>query len=637
MFDNLLGRKFSNKCKHATKCINSRIAIIKSKKRAMVRFLKKDVADLLASACDDIAYGRIDALIVEINHAYCYDMIEQCCESILKQLPTLQKERECPQEAMEPMSTLIFAAARFSDLPELCDLRRIFTERYGSHMESSIKAEFVEKLQTKSFSQEKKLQLMKDIAQEFSVTWDSSAFERKLSNLSASKYDQPKNGIRHHSASQKPSTRLPNGVEEISSKGKNEHAPVSVWKQEVRKEPKDIHVVTTIKDGFSHDPMERTRKAITDEPENMEPDFSNAALPSYTKPKRSQKGTYNHDQLKDGLAHKRTGKAREAFETIGSDRGAFGMKKSSSGKAVNMAPPYTKSHGEKDGNGLMYDQLQKVEEDHTNIERRPVKAVNNDRLINMRPPYVRLNVNDPSSHPDQVIQDSKITNHDRYDGSEDLKGGVFVDEKSRWKPVSVRRKVANPTVMDTTDSTIDEEKIMIRTGSGRGRRGTAAYEVTGDVRRPVDDEMDNAIDYGKLLPRTPSGQRRHGSRRSGVVNDGCGDEEEMMMDKLLIHYSRKGTASEGSKIRIRSKALPVDHVEHEMKDKIRPGLRGSVHVPDRSSSLPPEPTKPEAGVKMHSRAASLQPDMLSPNGGRVHPRLPNYDDLAAQFNALRRS
>nr|XP_029122783.1 uncharacterized protein LOC105052821 isoform X2 [Elaeis guineensis] len=579
-------------------------------------------------------------------------MIEQCCESILKQLPTLQKQRECPQEAMEPMSTLLFAAARFSDLPELCDLRHIFTERYGSHMESSVKAEFVEKLQKKSFSQEKKLQLMKDIAQEFSVTWDSNAFEHKLSNLSAPKYDQPKNGMRHHSASQKPSTRLPNGVEEeISSKGKYEHAPVSVWKQEVRKEPKDVHVVTTIKDGFSHVPMERTRNAIADEPENREPDFSNAALPSYTKPRRTQNGTYNHDQLKDGLAHKWTGKGQKALDTIGSDEQAFGMKRSSSGKAVNMAPPYTKSHGEKNNNGLIYDQLQRVEEDHTGRERQPVRPVNNDRLINMRPPYVKLKVNDPSSDPDQVIQDSKITDHDRYDGSEDMKGGVFVGEKSRQKPVSVRRKVAKPTVIYTIDSTIDEEKIMIQTGGGRGsdtgRRTTAAYEVTGDVNNkkimarrpgpPVDDEMDNAIDYGKLLRRTPSGQRRHGSRRSAVVNDGCGDEEEMMMDKLLIHYSRKGTASEASKIRIRSKAIPVDHVEHEIKDKIRPGSRDSVHVPDRSSSLPPELTKPEAGVKMHTRTASMQPDMLSPNGGRVHPRLPNYHDLAAQFNALRRS
>jgi hypothetical protein len=40
--------------------------------------------------------------------------------------------RECPQEAREAVSTLIFAAARFPDLPELCDLRHVFTGTYGS-------------------------------------------------------------------------------------------------------------------------------------------------------------------------------------------------------------------------------------------------------------------------------------------------------------------------------------------------------------------------------------------------------------------------------------------------------------------------------------------------------------------------
>jgi hypothetical protein len=48
---------------------------------------------------------------------------------------------ECPQEALEAVSTIIFAAARFPDLPELCDLRRIFTEKYGSSCEPFINQE----------------------------------------------------------------------------------------------------------------------------------------------------------------------------------------------------------------------------------------------------------------------------------------------------------------------------------------------------------------------------------------------------------------------------------------------------------------------------------------------------------------
>lgn len=43
---------------------------------------------------------------------------------------------ECPEECKEAIPSLIYAAARFSDLPELRELRTIFTERYGSSLES---------------------------------------------------------------------------------------------------------------------------------------------------------------------------------------------------------------------------------------------------------------------------------------------------------------------------------------------------------------------------------------------------------------------------------------------------------------------------------------------------------------------
>lgn len=39
------------------------------------------------------------------------------------------------------MASLMFAAARFADLRELCELRCIFTQRYESSMESAINKE----------------------------------------------------------------------------------------------------------------------------------------------------------------------------------------------------------------------------------------------------------------------------------------------------------------------------------------------------------------------------------------------------------------------------------------------------------------------------------------------------------------
>jgi len=41
------------------------------------------------------------------------------------------------------VSSLMFGAARFSDLPELRDLRQIFQERYGNSMECYVNQEVI--------------------------------------------------------------------------------------------------------------------------------------------------------------------------------------------------------------------------------------------------------------------------------------------------------------------------------------------------------------------------------------------------------------------------------------------------------------------------------------------------------------
>lgn len=52
--------------------------------------------------------------------------------------PHFFPSRECPEVCREAVSSLMFAAARFSDLPELRDLRDAFQERYGNSIEHSV-------------------------------------------------------------------------------------------------------------------------------------------------------------------------------------------------------------------------------------------------------------------------------------------------------------------------------------------------------------------------------------------------------------------------------------------------------------------------------------------------------------------
>ena len=46
--------------------------------------------------------------------------------------------RECPNECREAIPTLMYAAARFADLPELRELRSLFTEKYGNSLDSYV-------------------------------------------------------------------------------------------------------------------------------------------------------------------------------------------------------------------------------------------------------------------------------------------------------------------------------------------------------------------------------------------------------------------------------------------------------------------------------------------------------------------
>lgn len=165
----------------------------------MQRFLKKDIAELLKSNLDRNAYGRAEGLYVELNLSSCYHYVEECCTCISELLKEMHKQSECPEECKVAVASLIYSAARFADLPELCDLRIQFYDKYGKALEPFANKEFAEKLKSKPPTMEMKIQLMEDIAQEFSVVWDPKPLEQQLQSPSMSTHDDhhanPKSSI----------------------------------------------------------------------------------------------------------------------------------------------------------------------------------------------------------------------------------------------------------------------------------------------------------------------------------------------------------------------------------------------------------------------------------------------------------
>lgn len=143
----------------------------------------------------------------------------------------------------------------------------------------------------------------------------------------------------------------------------------------------------------------------------------------------------------------------------------------------------------------------------------------------------------------------------------------------------------------------------------------------------VDDSEETPVSA-----RKPRSKRRDDPRRGLQVLVGDGfddekDEEERVIDRLLMHYSKKPTL-ELEKLRRKPKSRRSHH-----RDK--PHEEAEIaHAPLRASSLPREQSAPSETTKVFARAASFQPDRSSP-ARHVHPKLPDYDDLAARFASLK--
>ncbi|XP_029129984.1 uncharacterized protein LOC114916733 [Cajanus cajan] len=117
------------------------------------------------------------------------DIIQLFCELIAVRLPMIQSQRECPLDLKEAISSVCFATPRCSDLPELLQVQLLFASKYGKEFVSaateltpdcSVNRQLIELLSVQAPTQEKKLNLLKEIAVEHKLDWDPAALETKF-------------------------------------------------------------------------------------------------------------------------------------------------------------------------------------------------------------------------------------------------------------------------------------------------------------------------------------------------------------------------------------------------------------------------------------------------------------------------
>lgn len=177
------------KCKTLLKLTISRIKLLRNKSENHLKQMCKEIAELLLTGKEATAYIWVEHIVWEQNMMDVYEIIERFCEIVAVRLPVIEKQRECPVDLKESITSLIFAAPRCSDLPELLQVQNLFLAKYGKQFvaaatelqpDCSVDRMIIGKLSACAPTAEVKLKIMKKIAEEHQVDWDSSITESEF-------------------------------------------------------------------------------------------------------------------------------------------------------------------------------------------------------------------------------------------------------------------------------------------------------------------------------------------------------------------------------------------------------------------------------------------------------------------------
>ncbi|KAF6138198.1 hypothetical protein GIB67_011038 [Kingdonia uniflora] len=174
--------------KTSLKLAVARTKLLKNKKGSSLVVMKRELAQLLEAGQERTARIRVEHVVREENSISAYDLIEIYCELIVARLPIIESQKTCPNDLKEAICSIIFASPRCADLPELQDVRKHFTAKYGKEFISSalelrpncgVSRLMIEKLSVQAPNGETKIKILTAIAREHNVNWNPEAFEEK--------------------------------------------------------------------------------------------------------------------------------------------------------------------------------------------------------------------------------------------------------------------------------------------------------------------------------------------------------------------------------------------------------------------------------------------------------------------------
>jgi len=164
---------------------------MRNKRHLTLRQTRKDVADLLRANKQENARIRVEAVIREINLLQAFEIMEIYLELLVVRLNLIEKSKDIPNDMFECLSSLVYAASRVQDFPELEKIRGLLSHKFGreyvekassdlSCRQYMVNENLIRCLAIGAPDQETKLQLLSEIAQEHEVEWDSHRAHQEM-------------------------------------------------------------------------------------------------------------------------------------------------------------------------------------------------------------------------------------------------------------------------------------------------------------------------------------------------------------------------------------------------------------------------------------------------------------------------
>ncbi|XP_009148526.1 uncharacterized protein LOC103871942 isoform X1 [Brassica rapa] len=177
--DALLGRTFkTKKFKALLNLALTRLSILKNQRQVRCSQATSDVTELLKLGQHENAYHRVDQVIKDQNTLDVLFFIHGYFTLLLDRVHLFEHNRDCPDELLEAVSSLLFAASRIGEFPELQEIRNVLVSRFGKDIAArsielrsncGVNPKIIQKLSTRHPPREVRMKVLKEIAAENNI------------------------------------------------------------------------------------------------------------------------------------------------------------------------------------------------------------------------------------------------------------------------------------------------------------------------------------------------------------------------------------------------------------------------------------------------------------------------------------